>query len=133
GFGTSLRPGTAAGAAWVALGAGKGLARAATAWRARPSAIIGADIVVWCRAECEGVAEKARLRTGRRGQERQAAPVRLAAPQEQAQGARGLVHDARIRNGADQAQFLRLIASSNFVGCSMGRSAGLAPLRILST
>jgi hypothetical protein len=28
---------------------------------------------------------------------------------------------------------LRLITSSNFVGCSMGRSAGLAPLRILST
>jgi hypothetical protein len=27
---------------------------------------------------------------------------------------------------------LRLIASSNFVGCSMGRSPGLAPLRILS-
>ena len=28
---------------------------------------------------------------------------------------------------------LRLITSSNFVGCSTGRSAGLAPLRILST
>ena len=28
---------------------------------------------------------------------------------------------------------LRLIANSNFVGCSTGRSAGLAPLRILST
>src|SRR5215510_14078055 len=28
---------------------------------------------------------------------------------------------------------LRLIASSNFVGCSTGRSAGFAPLRILST
>src|SRR5262249_23572506 len=28
---------------------------------------------------------------------------------------------------------LRLIASSNFVGCSTGRSAGLAPFRILST
>ena len=28
---------------------------------------------------------------------------------------------------------LRLITSSNFVGCSIGRSAGLAPLRILST
>src|SRR4030095_13828454 len=28
---------------------------------------------------------------------------------------------------------LRLISSSNFVGCSTGRSAGLAPLRILST
>src|SRR5262249_32104573 len=28
---------------------------------------------------------------------------------------------------------LRLITSSNFVGCSMGRSAGLAPFRILST
>src|SRR6266568_3368007 len=28
---------------------------------------------------------------------------------------------------------LRLITSSNFVGCSMGRSPGLAPLRILST
>jgi hypothetical protein len=27
----------------------------------------------------------------------------------------------------------KLITSSNFVGCSMGRSAGLAPLRILST
>jgi hypothetical protein len=27
----------------------------------------------------------------------------------------------------------RLITSSNFVGCSMGRSAGFAPLRILST
>ena len=27
----------------------------------------------------------------------------------------------------------RLITSSNFVGCSTGRSAGLAPLRILST
>src|SRR6185295_1061340 len=27
----------------------------------------------------------------------------------------------------------RLITSSNFVGCSMGRSAGLAPFRILST
>ena len=28
---------------------------------------------------------------------------------------------------------LRLITSSNFVGCSTGRSAGFAPLRILST
>ncbi len=28
---------------------------------------------------------------------------------------------------------LRLITSSNFVGCSTGRSAGLAPFRILST
>src|SRR6266568_5162033 len=28
---------------------------------------------------------------------------------------------------------LRLIANSNFVGCSTGRSAGLAPLRILAT
>ena len=28
---------------------------------------------------------------------------------------------------------LRLITNSNFVGCSMGRSAGLAPLRIRST
>src|SRR5207248_3212258 len=28
---------------------------------------------------------------------------------------------------------LRLITSSNFVGCSTGRSAALAPLRILST
>src|ERR1700730_11972958 len=28
---------------------------------------------------------------------------------------------------------LRLITSSNFVGCSIGRSAGLAPLNILST
>src|SRR5215813_8119729 len=27
----------------------------------------------------------------------------------------------------------RLITSSNFVGCSTGKSAGLAPLRILST
>ena len=27
----------------------------------------------------------------------------------------------------------RLMTSSNFVGCSTGRSAGLAPLRILST
>src|SRR5262245_13442057 len=28
---------------------------------------------------------------------------------------------------------LRLMTSSNFVGCSTGRSAGLAPLRILAT
>src|SRR6185312_16710734 len=28
---------------------------------------------------------------------------------------------------------LRLITSSNFIGCSMGRSAGLAPFKILST
>ena len=28
---------------------------------------------------------------------------------------------------------LRLMTSSNFVGCSIGKSAGLAPLRILST
>ena len=28
---------------------------------------------------------------------------------------------------------LRLMTSSNFVGCSTGRSAGFAPLRILST
>jgi hypothetical protein len=28
---------------------------------------------------------------------------------------------------------LRLMINSNFVGCSTGRSAGLAPLRILST
>jgi hypothetical protein len=28
---------------------------------------------------------------------------------------------------------LRLMTSSNFVGCSAGRSAGFAPLRILST
>ena len=28
---------------------------------------------------------------------------------------------------------LRLITSSNFVGCSTGKSAGLAPFRILST
>ena len=28
---------------------------------------------------------------------------------------------------------LRLMTNSNFVGCSTGKSAGLAPLRILST
>ena len=28
---------------------------------------------------------------------------------------------------------VKLMMSSNFVGCSTGRSAGLAPLRILST
>ena len=28
---------------------------------------------------------------------------------------------------------LRLMTSSNFVGCSIGRSPGFAPLRILST
>ena len=28
---------------------------------------------------------------------------------------------------------LRLITNSNFIGCSTGKSAGLAPLRILST
>jgi hypothetical protein len=28
---------------------------------------------------------------------------------------------------------LRLITSSNFVGCSTGKSAGLAPFKILST
>src|SRR5262249_60191825 len=28
---------------------------------------------------------------------------------------------------------LRLMITSNFVGCSMGRSAGLAPFKILST
>ena len=28
---------------------------------------------------------------------------------------------------------LRLMTNSNFIGCSTGRSAGLAPLRILST
>ena len=28
---------------------------------------------------------------------------------------------------------LRLIISSNYVGCSMGRSPGLAPFKILST
>src|SRR5262245_13428067 len=36
-----------------------------------------------------------------------------------------------VRPSASAA--LRLITSSNVVGCSIGRSAGLAPLRILST
>jgi hypothetical protein len=40
--------------------------------------------------------------------------------------------DCGMVNPSAFAVFM-LITSSNFVGCSMGRSAGLAPLRILST
>ena len=41
-------------------------------------------------------------------------------------------HGLRIVSPSAFAVF-RLITSSNFVGCSTGRSAGFAPLRILST
>src|SRR5262249_8600630 len=43
---------------------------------------------------------------------------------------------ARIDGGIVKPRalaILRLMTSSNFVGCSTGRSAGFAPLRILST
>jgi hypothetical protein len=45
---------------------------------------------------------------------------------------------ARNRNSSESlipsaSAVLRLTTSSNFVGCSIGRSPGLAPLRILST
>src|SRR5437660_11908049 len=59
--------------------------------------------------------------------------------------AHGLPHNAywitssarRSRDGGivipSALAVLRLMINSNFVGCSTGRSAGLAPLRILST
>src|SRR5262249_51480664 len=45
--------------------------------------------------------------------------------------ARWSSHCGIVRRRAFAA--LRLITSSNFVGCSTGRSVGLVPLRILST
>src|SRR5262249_25844852 len=49
-----------------------------------------------------------------------------------------ITSSARTRNVSGMANpialaALRLITKSNFVGCSMGSSAGLAPLNILST
>ena len=47
-----------------------------------------------------------------------------------------LVRLEEERSGDGEAEawaVLRLMTSSNFVGCSTGRSAGLAPFRILST
>jgi hypothetical protein len=49
-----------------------------------------------------------------------------------------ITSSARTRNVSGMASpialaALRLITKSNFVGCSMGSSAGLAPLNILST
>src|SRR5215471_6761896 len=49
-----------------------------------------------------------------------------------------MMRSARARNDGGIVRpralaVLRLIISSNFVGCSTGRSAGLAPFRILST
>src|SRR2546426_12783810 len=49
-----------------------------------------------------------------------------------------MISSARIRSACGIVRpralaVLRLITSSNFVGCSTGRSPGLAPLRILST
>jgi len=50
----------------------------------------------------------------------------------------GMISSARTKNdwgivSPSALAVLRLITSSNLVGCSTGRSAGLAPLRILST
>jgi len=50
----------------------------------------------------------------------------------------GMISSARTKNdwgivSPSALAVLRLITRSNLVGCSMGRSAGLAPLRILST
>jgi len=46
----------------------------------------------------------------------------------------GGLEEDRLRDRQSSAlAVLRLIANSNFVGCSTGRSAGFAPLRILST
>src|SRR5262249_21792738 len=49
-----------------------------------------------------------------------------------------ITSSASCRNGSEILRpsalaVLRLTTSSNFVGCSTGKSAGLAPLRILST
>src|SRR4029450_4052369 len=53
-------------------------------------------------------------------------------------GGHSMTWSARSRSGCgivspSALAVLRLITSSNLVGCSIGRSAGFAPLKILST
>src|SRR5262245_60900293 len=74
------------------------------------------------------------LRPRRERPRRRAAEERdeLAAPDH------SITSSARTRNVSGMVSpialaALRLITKSNFVGCSMGSSAGLAPLNILST
>src|SRR5439155_16054090 len=76
-----------------------------------------------------------RLRLGRegRGQHRKREPAEEPSPVHHS-----MIWSARINTDGGIVRprafaVLRLITSSNLVGCSIGRSAGFAPLRILST
>src|SRR6185436_15469377 len=55
----------------------------------------------------------------------------IAASHSMTSSARARIDCGTVRPSA--LAVLRLMTSSNLVGCSTGRSAGLAPLRILST
>src|SRR4029453_11529118 len=75
------------------------------------------------------------LRVGgeRRGQRAQREPAEERAPMHHR-----MISSARTSSDwgiikPNTVAVLRLITNSHFVGCSTGRSAGLAPLRILST
>ena len=74
-----------------------------------------------------------RFGTERRGEE-----YRARASEERAAVYHWMISSARCRSGGGIVRpralaVFRLMTSSNLVGCSTGRSAGLAPLRILST
>src|SRR5262249_43714344 len=86
-----------------------------------------------------GAAEKSdqrqrRLRAARRGRP----PPPAAEERDQVAAFHSITPSARTKNVSEIARpsvlaVLTLTMSSNFVGCSIGRSAGLAPLRMRST
>src|SRR5438552_3273495 len=74
----------------------------------------------------------------RLGHERRSKERRTRASKERAPVHHWMTSSARCRSAGGIVRpralaLLRLITNSNFVGCSTGRSPGLAPLRILST
>ena len=82
---------------------------------------------------CGGPSSRLRLKSKRRGQE---AAAKIG--NERATGDHWITSSARASTDGGTASpnvfaVLRLMTGSNFVGCSTGKSAGLAPLRILST
>jgi len=78
-----------------------------------------------CRLLCVG-AERRGECTGQRGQQEAAAVHYSINWSARANTDGGIVRPRALA-------VLRLMTSSNFVGCSTGRSPGFAPLRILST
>src|SRR6202030_1074591 len=72
-----------------------------------------------------------RAQAARRGHRGAQQEHQLAPPHSMTSSAWARMEGGTVRPSA--LAVLRLITSSNLVGCSTGRSAGLAPLRTLST